>query len=113
MRQIRADHRGVNDPGLPVWGLGAAVLLGLLLLLALQLSLKWCAFLLIATLLFLVSLAVEDRKKFFLILLTFSLPVWIGMHIDFTKSPYGQMTSVRQGYNSHIVRSPRQSVPRA
>ncbi len=92
MRQIRADHRGVNDPGLPVWGLGAAVLLGLLLLLALQLSLKWCAFLLIVTLLFLVSLAVEDRKKFFLILLTFSLPVWIGMHIDFTKSPYGRST---------------------
>ncbi len=92
MRQIRADHRGVDAPGLPVWCLGAAVLLGLLLLLALQLSLKWFAFLLIATLLFLVSLAVEDRKKFFLILLTFSLPVWIGMHIDFTKSPYGRST---------------------
>jgi hypothetical protein len=84
MSQIRADHRGVEAPGLPVWGLGGAVLLGLLVLLALQLSLKWFAFLFIATLLFLVSLAVADRKKFFLILLTFSLPVWIGMHIDFT-----------------------------
>jgi putative inorganic carbon (hco3(-)) transporter len=92
MSQIWTDNRGVNSPGTPAWCPVAAVLLGLLLLLGLQLSLKWFAFLLVATLLSLVSLAVEDRKKFFLILLTLSLPVWIGMHIGFTKSPYGRST---------------------
>lgn len=92
MYQEETDNRTASAPGIPVWCLGAAVLLGFLLLLALQLSLKWFAFLFVATLLFLVSLAVEDRKKFFLILLTFSLPVWIGMHIGFTKSPYGRST---------------------
>jgi O-antigen ligase len=35
---------------------------------------------------------VEGRKKFFLILLTLSLPVWIGMHLGFTKSAYGRST---------------------
>ncbi|MCX5893828.1 MAG: hypothetical protein NTW80_12845 [Deltaproteobacteria bacterium] len=90
MYQTETDNRTTAAPAIPAWCLGAAVMLGVLVLLMLQLKFKWGVFLLASSLLFLVSLAVEDRKKFFLILLTFSLPVWIGMHIGFTKSPYGR-----------------------
>lgn len=92
MNQSCTDSRNASYPGIPAWAPWTAVLLGVLLLLGLQLSLKWFVFLLCASLLFLVSLAVEDRKQFFLILLTFSLPVWIGMHLGFVKSPYGRST---------------------
>lgn len=92
MYQTRTENRPISSPGIPAWCLGAAIVLGVLVLLMLQLKLKWFVFLLASSLLFLVSLAVTDRKKFFLILLTFSLPVWIGMHIGFLKTPYGRST---------------------
>ena len=57
-----------------------------------QLNVKWFLFLFLSSLLLLVSLGVENRKNFFLVLLTLSLSVWVGMHLDFTRSSYGRST---------------------
>lgn len=92
MDQPRPGKRTGSSPGIPGWCLWAAVLLGLSLLVGVQLSLKWFMFLFFSALLLLVSLAVPDRKNYFLVLFAFSLPVWIGMHLGFLKSAYGRST---------------------
>ena len=49
-------------------------------------------FLFASSLLLIFSLAVERKREFFLSLLVLSVPFWIGMHIDYHKTPFGRST---------------------
>jgi O-antigen ligase len=92
MRLRGIEPRRTAAPPVPGWCLGAAAGLGLLVLLVVQLEAKWFLFLFFFGLLALVSLGVPNRQNFFLVLLTFSLSVWVGMHLDFTRSVFGRST---------------------
>ena len=78
--------------GLSFWWLLAGVFFGVLFLLGMQLKLKWFAFLFLGSLVFMASLMAKDKKDYFLVLFVLALPIWIGMHIDFTPTIYGVST---------------------
>jgi O-antigen ligase len=74
------------------WLLLMGVAIGLAFLMMSQLSRKWFTFLFLASMLLPIALAVENRKQFFLALLTLSVPIWIGMHVSPHKTVYGRST---------------------
>lgn len=74
------------------WLLLLGVILGLGFLVMAQLSRKWFTFLFLSSLMIPVALSVEDKKTFFLLLLTLSVPVWVGMHLAYHKTPFGRST---------------------
>ncbi|MDD2901252.1 MAG: O-antigen ligase family protein [Syntrophales bacterium] len=74
------------------WWVILGVGIGLLFLIVAQLPRKWFVFLFASILLLPVALAVKNRKDFFLVLLTLSVPIWIGMHLAFHKTPFGRST---------------------
>ena len=93
------SHYPLNAPGITAaqprfsrWWAVLGVVVGIFFLIAAQLSRKWFAFLFIGSLLVPVALAVQNRKDFFLVLLTLSVPIWIGMHLAFHKTPFGRST---------------------
>ena len=75
-----------------VWLLALGVMLGLGFLVAAQLSRKWFIFLFLLSLMGPIALTVPNRRELLLILLTLSVPVWIGMHIYYHKTPFGRST---------------------
>ena len=76
------------QPGLSFWWLLAGVFIGFLFLLGMQLKLQWFAFLFLGFLVLIASLAVEDKKNYFLVLFVLALPVWIGKNLYLQPSPY-------------------------
>jgi len=84
------------QPGLSFWWLLAGVFIGFLFLLGMQLNPQWFAFFFLGSLVLIASLALADKKDYFLSLFVFlfvlALPVWIGKHLDFHPSPYGIST---------------------
>lgn len=79
-------------PRLSRWWIFMGVIIGLLFLVAIQLPRKWFVFSFASSLIFIFSLALERKREFFLCLLVFSVPFWIGMHIDYHKTPFGRST---------------------
>lgn len=75
-----------------VWLLVLGVILGLGFLYAAQLSRKWFAFLFLLGLLAPIALTVPNRRELLLTLLTLSVPIWIGMHLSYHKTPFGRST---------------------
>jgi len=86
----RQTHPGQS--GFKFWWFLVGVLVGLLFLLAMQLKLKWFAFLFLGSVVFLASLAAPRKKEYFLVLLVLALPVWVGKHFYFHPNPYGIST---------------------
>ena len=80
------------QPRLSRWWVLLGVVIGILFLVVAQLPRKWFAFLFASSLLLPVALVVRNRKDFFLVLLTLSVPIWIGMHLAFHKTPFGRST---------------------
>lgn len=80
------------QPRLSRWWILLGVCIGILFLIAAQLPKKWFAFLFASSLLIPVALAVKNRKDFFLVLLTLSVPIWVGMHLAFHKTAFGRST---------------------
>ena len=79
-------------PRLSRWWIFMGVFIGLLFLVAMQLPLKWFVFLFVFSLILIGSLALEKKREFLLCLLVLSVPFWIGMHIDYHKTPFGRST---------------------
>jgi putative inorganic carbon (hco3(-)) transporter len=86
----RKSHLWQSD--LNLWWILAGVLLGIIFLLGMQLKLKWFVFLFLGSLVLLVSLAVPNKKEYFLVFFVLALPVWIGKHLYYHPSPYGIST---------------------
>lgn len=74
------------------WLFLLGLIIGLGFLLIVQLPWKWFVFLFLASMLIPLTLAVENRRRFFLALLTVSVPIWIGMHISPHKTTFGRST---------------------
>ena len=79
-------------PRLSRWWIFMGVIIGLLFLVAIQLPMKWFVFIFASSLIFIFSLALESKREFFLCLLVLSVPMWIGMHIYYHKTPFGRST---------------------
>lgn len=94
MKSSPSSVKKIADPqAQPLfWLLLMGVAIGLGFLLITQLSRKWFLFLFLASMLIPIALAVENRKDFFLALLTLSVPIWIGMHISPRKTFFGRST---------------------
>lgn len=79
-------------PRLSRWWIFMGVVIGLLFLIGMQLPRKWFVFLFASSLLLIFSLSLERKREWFLCLLVLSVPFWIGMHIDYHKTPFGRST---------------------
>jgi putative inorganic carbon (hco3(-)) transporter len=86
-------------PGFSFWWLLTGVLIGFFVLLGVQLKLQWFVFIFLGSMIFTVSLAVGNKKDYYLVLFVLALPVWIGKHLYFSPSPYGISTF---GFPIHV-----------
>ena len=80
------------QPGSSFWWLLGGTFFGVLFLLGMQLPRKWFAFLFLAVMGGIASLAVDNKKDYYLVLFSLVLPVWIGKHFYFTRAVYGIST---------------------
>ena len=80
----------------------AGVPVGLLFVLATQLDTRWFFFLFGLSLVGLVSVALPNKKDFFLVCLVFSVPIGINLHIGLTTSSFYRSTSALMVSISHI-----------
>ncbi|MHB8068430.1 MAG: O-antigen ligase family protein [Desulfobaccales bacterium] len=82
-----SEHKIANPQAQSLtWLLPFGIIIGLGFLVAVQLSPKWFLFLFLSSLMAFVTLAIVDRKKFFLALLVFAIPIGLSKTFFFTPS---------------------------
>jgi len=85
-------HRAGEPPPLPFWPVLAGVPLGLLFLVASQLTSKWFLLLFLGSLALAISLAFKNQKAYYLAFLAASLPIGVDLNVFFHPSTVSHST---------------------
>jgi O-antigen ligase len=100
--QPRDDAAPARVAG-PPWWIGVGIGVGALFLVAAQLETKWFLFLLASALGFTLSLAVPDRKAYYLTLLVLAVPIGVDLNLGFQRSSIYRST---HGFAIHLSHLP-------